>query len=56
MGRAIGAVVWVLAAGVLGTLLGEIGCFLAVAAVMTGCIVYELESIREEKRGVGNKL
>ena len=35
MGRAIGAVVWVLAAGVLGTLLGEIGCFLAVAAVMS---------------------
>lgn len=51
MVRAIGAVAWVFAAGVLGTLFGEIGCFLAAAAVMTGCIVYELESIREEKRG-----
>lgn len=56
MVRAIGAVVWVLAAGVLGTLFGEVGCFLAVAGVMTGCIVYELESIQEEKRGGENKL
>ncbi|MPM30883.1 hypothetical protein SDC9_77435 [bioreactor metagenome] len=30
MVRAIGAVVWVLAAGVLGILFGEVWCFLAV--------------------------
>lgn len=55
MGRAIGAAVWVFAAGFLGTILGDAGCLLATAAVMTGCIVYELESIREEKRGGENK-
>lgn len=53
MGRAIGAAVLVFAAGFLGTIMGDAGCLLVTAAVMTGCIVYELEAIRREKRDGG---
>lgn len=54
MGRAIGAALLVFAAGFLGTILGDAGCLLITAAAMTGCIVYELEIIRQEKRDGGN--
>lgn len=50
MGRAICTALLVFAAGFLGCFLGEAGCILLTATAMTGCIVYELESIRQEKR------
>lgn len=51
MGRAIGCAVIVFVVGFLGAFLGEGFFYMATAAAMTGCIVYELESIRRERRG-----
>ena len=53
MGRAIGFAFLAVAAGFLGSALGEAGGLLVTAAVMTGCIVYELDAIRREKRDGG---
>jgi hypothetical protein len=55
MGRAICTALLVFAAGFLGSVLGEAGCILLTASVMTGCIVYELESIRKEKQNDENR-
>lgn len=51
MGRAIGCAVIVFVVVFLGAFLGEGFFFLFASAAMTGCMVYELESIRREKRG-----
>lgn len=50
MGRAIGAAVSVFASGFLGVFLGDAGFFLAIASVITGWIVYELEAIRRQRQ------
>ena len=42
MGQAVVSAVIVLACGYLGCFLGEAGCIMAVAAAMTGCIVYAI--------------
>lgn len=51
MGHAIGCAVIVFVVGFLSAFLNEGFFYMATAATMTGCIVYELESIRREKRG-----
>lgn len=46
MKRAVLFALIVAAAGYLGCFLGIWGCVLGVAASATGCIIYELESLR----------
>ncbi|MBU5627255.1 hypothetical protein KQI82_10080 [Oscillibacter sp. MSJ-2] len=50
MKRAIICALIVLAAGYFGCILGVAGCMIAVGATMTGCIIYELEDIRAERK------
>ena len=55
MARAVVCALVVLVAGLFGSILGTVGCIMAVGAAVTGCVVYELEQVCAGRREQGDK-